>query len=290
MPSYKQRMKATPGLRRAVGFSIRTREVGAALLRHSAASLRWLLSSREITNFSYALSPLSLHQLAALLADMTGRPFPLIQSYFHELDSDQQLRAHLHARHDASPDRVFADRDPLYCRRVGWYAVVRLLKPRVVVETGVDKGMGTCVLAAALLRNRAEGHPGRVFGTDINPAAGYLLSGVYREVAEILYGDSLASLAAFSEPIDVFINDSDHSAEYEAREYAAIERLLTPSSVILADNAHVTDKLREFATARHLSFVFWREEPVRHWYRGGGIGFAFRRDALAQLLASRSAP
>ena len=39
-----------------------------------------------------------------------------------------------------------------YGRRLGWYALVRALKPRTVVETGADKGLGSCVLAALRLR------------------------------------------------------------------------------------------------------------------------------------------
>ncbi len=38
----------------------------------------------------------------------------------------------------------------------------------------MDKGLGSVVLAAALLRNAAEGHPGRLTSLDINPEAGYL--------------------------------------------------------------------------------------------------------------------
>jgi len=110
-----------------------------------------------------------------------------------------------------------------YGRRLGWYALVRALKPHTVVETGVDKGLGSCVLVDALLRKRAEGHPGRYVGTDINPQAGWLFQGPYREVGEIRYGDSLdSSLQQLEGPVDLFINDFDHSAEYEQWEYDCI--------------------------------------------------------------------
>ena len=51
-------------------------------------------------------------------------------------------------------------------------------------------------------------------GTDINPNAGYLFDEIYSENGKILYGDSIESLKLNAE-IDLFINDSDHSAEYE---------------------------------------------------------------------------
>jgi hypothetical protein len=77
----------------------------------------------------------------------------------------------------------------------------------------VDQGMGAVVLCAALKRNAAD-YTGRYFGTDINPVAGYFLSGEYASCGKILYGDSLKSHETLDK-IDVFINDSDHSAEYE---------------------------------------------------------------------------
>jgi hypothetical protein len=80
----------------------------------------------------------------------------------------------------------------------GWYAFVRILS-RVVVETGVDKGLGSVLLCAALMRNRAEGFPGQYLGTDINPDAGFLLAEPYNGVGGILYGDSIQSLQSIPE-------------------------------------------------------------------------------------------
>lgn len=154
--------------------------------------------------------------------------------------------------------------------------MVRAKKPKVVVETGVDKGLGSCVLAAALLKNRAEGHDGHLYGTDIDPEAGFLLNGRYAEVGEVLYGDSIESLIALDETIDVFINDSDHSADYEGREYETISEKLADDAVILGDNAHETDRLFQFAQASGRKFLYFGELPADHWYSGGGIGFAYR--------------
>jgi predicted O-methyltransferase YrrM len=164
-----------------------------------------------------------------------------------------------------------------YGRRLGWYALVRALKPRFIVETGVDKGLGACVLTAALRRNVADGSEGRYIGTDINPEAGYLLRGEYARYGEILYGDSIESLATLTEQIDIFINDSDHSAEYEAREYVVVQDKLSDNALIVCDNAHVTDCLMQFALETDRHFLFVREEPAGHWYGGAGIGVAFRQ-------------
>jgi hypothetical protein len=93
---------------------------------------------------------------------------------------------------------------------------------------------------------------------------------------EILYGDSLASLRAFPHRIDLFINDSDHSADYEMAEYEAVAGKLTEYAIVLGDNAHVSDVLAQFSRREGRRFLFFREEPENHWYPGAGIGISFR--------------
>ena len=241
--------------------------------------IQWTQRSRETSNFTYDLNELNLGQLAGWVSAISGCSLHQTRQWMDELRYDTDLRQHLNQRTVMAADAIVADLDMGYGRRIGWYAVVRALKPRTVVETGVDKGLGSCVLAAALLRNRAEGHQGQYFGTDINPQAGWLFQGPYREAGEILYGDSIESLERMQSPIDLFINDSDHSAEYEEREYACITSKLSNSAVVLGDNAHVTDKLYQFAVSSGRRFLFFSEKPADHWYPGAGIGAAWGQPA-----------
>ncbi len=133
------------------------------------------------------------------------------------------------------------------------------------------------MLCAALMRNEAEGCTGQYFGTDINPDAGFLLAEPYNSVGRILYGDSIQSLQSIPS-IDLFVNDSDHSAQYERREYETIAPKLSNRGLILGDNCHCNDVLADFSAMRGRQFVFFREEPRDHWYPGGGIGISFVRD------------
>lgn len=237
---------------------------------------RWLITSRERTNFTYALEATNQRYLASMVATVADIPFDVADGYVREIESDHALRRHVLEATARSDRTSEADRRVEFGRRVGWYAIARACKPRVVVETGVDKGLGACVLTAALMRNALEGKHGRYYGTDIDAGAGYLLSGPYAEYGEILRGDSIASLEAFSHVIDMFVNDSDHTATYEAREYATIEGKLSPEAVILGDNAHVTDALLEFSLRTGRRFLFFQEKPADHWYPGAGIGISFR--------------
>ena len=107
------------------------------------------------------------------------------------------------------------------------------------------------------------------------------MSGVYAETGKILYGDSIESLSQLDQKIDLFINDSDHSADYEYREYLTIKDKLAENAVILGDNSHVTDKLVLFSDFTKRNFLFFREEPSNHWYPGAGIGISFPANSVS---------
>jgi hypothetical protein len=95
-------------------------------------------------------------------------------------------------------------------------------------------------------------------------------------MGEILYGDSIASLSNFTDNIDLFINDSDHSADYEYKEYLTINKLLTDKSIILGDNSHCTSKLADFSREMNRNFIFFQEITKNHWYPGAGIGISYK--------------
>ncbi len=269
--------RTTEMLFRLTRLAARTANAFKYVRRPVQEFLAWTAVSKEHTNYSYDLHPRNVAYLAATVALATSKPVKEIEGYVREAVEDEALRQHYrNSLGGLGPELAAAADSALRLgRRLGWYAVVRAVKPKYVVETGVDKGHGALVLCAALTRNAAEDAPGHYIGTDINPAAGYLLSGPYAQHGKILYGDSIGSLKTLREPVDVFINDSDHSAEYEYAEYQAISPLLHAKSVVLGDNAHVTDKLLQFASETQRRFAFFREEPVDHWYPGAGIGFAF---------------
>jgi len=237
----------------------------------------WLIQSREITNFTYDISELSKSYFAHAVSMVTEHPLEQVQSWLREPLEDEALQQYLLEKQTSSEYRCIADDETRFGRRLLWYAMVRAIKPKLVIETGVDKGLGSVLLSTAIKNNVAEGHTGRYLGTDIAPVAGYLLDGVYSEYGSIAYGDSIETLKTLDEPIDLFINDSDHSHEYEAREYDTVEGNLHDRSVILGDNAHVSMSLSQFASKTDRIFTMVPEYPENHWYKGCGVGIAFKR-------------
>jgi hypothetical protein len=238
---------------------------------------KWLEYSDEESNYTYSLA--NLHHLAGWADGVTGCGLETAEKYIFEILDDTEL-ASLVMKAEVGPqskERYQKFGASLFGRRIGWYAIARILKPRFIVETGVDRGLGTVILCRALQRNDSEGDKGIYLGTDINPAAGYLLSGPLVEYGHIAYGDSIETLKKLTQPIDLFINDSDHSAEYEGREYQTITPLLHDKSIVLGDNSHATNEIFQFARHLNWSFLHYAELPKGHWYPGAGIGAAFRR-------------
>jgi predicted O-methyltransferase YrrM len=236
--------------------------------------LVWIFTSRADSNFTYELTERCKINLAASLASILEKDYAEIAGYFREIETDDAFKLHLQGLWGNHPEKYRTDRTPLIGRRMVWYAIARATKPKVIVETGVDQGIGSVVLCTALARNASDGYAGRYYGTDINPDAGYFLQPPYSGYGNILYGDSIKSLEALSETIDLFINDSDHSESYEQAEFELIKNKVSPAGIVLGDNSHVTPKLAEFSIREGRRFVFLSEELSRHWYRGAGVGIS----------------
>lgn len=273
-----------PRLRRAIldfelpGLSLRAARRRAFAMSYYNDTIalieRWATARSEESNFLYSITEKSRKELAHLLSCLFGDSPNLYRCYFREIDDDASFRRHIEiGLKSALPDVSSVD----VGRRLGWYAIARRMRPKLIVETGVDYGLGSCLLCVALLRNGQEGFPGRYIGTDINPNAGLLLKAPYSEVGSIVYGDSIDTLSRMTESIDLFINDSDHSVAYEAREYEVIRPRLSPRAVVLGDNSHATTVLADFSEAHERQFVFFKEQPRDHWYPGAGIGISLIR-------------
>ena len=244
-------------------------------LRHAGRVAKWAFASKEYYNHSYHLTPLNRDYLVSFIAVLSGQAEAEIEGYFRELENDADLRATLERQTLNSRDRHNTDVEPRYGRRVGWYALVRATRPRAIVETGVDRGLGTVVLAAAVARNAKEGFPGVVYATDIVQDCGHLLAEPYKNHCRILLGDSVETLKKFAEPVDIFLHDSDHRPEYEWAEFTAIEPRLHKDSIVMSDNSQQSPKLREFAARLGKSYLYFQDQPKGHWWPGDGIGAAF---------------
>jgi len=256
---------------------IRMRAALALTLPPVGRALAWSFQSREHHNFTYELDELNVRYLTAFIAAIIGKDYAEIEKYIREIEQDKELRNHIVRLSLSAKEKYVTDPEARFGRRIGWYAFIRAIKPKVCVETGTDKGLGTCVIAAALMRNAKEGFPGKVYGMDLNPNAGYLFQAPYNQFGELVIGDSHISIKALKDPVDFFIHDSDHTPEHEEAEFNLIEPKMAPNGLVLSDNSEVTDKLLKFAQRTGREFLYFEDKPAGHWCAPGGIGVAFRK-------------
>ena len=240
----------------------------------------WAKKKTEFSNYYYDLNESNRSDLASLISAITETPFKQVEALFDELENNENLRAHI--SNSWARDPMMSDAKLGFGRRLGWYAFIRILKPKIVVETGVHHGVGSCVITSALIKNAEDGFIGQYFGTDIDKNAGKLLIKPYSKFGKILYGDSIESLKQLTDSVDIFINDSDHRGEYEKLEYETINTKLSKKALILGDNSHATNSLRIFSQATDRNFIFFKEIPREHWYPGAGIGISFSKPAVTE--------
>jgi len=251
-----------------------------AVAARPLAALHYLLRDREFTNLTYEID--NTDELADFVAAELGRPLDEIQGYVSEPQHDEpflrELRAALRGRSDRNDE-------PRFGRRLGWYAVVRALRPELVIETGVHDGLGSALLLRALERNGT----GRLIGFDLTAESGWLVPSSLRDRYELVLGDVRETLPRelSGRRVDVFIHDSLHTYEHEQFELALALERGAENVVLVSDNAHATDALSDLCREHTLSYGLFRERPRAHFYPGAGLGLALR-SAAATISTSSS--
>lgn len=265
--------------RRATGMTVFRPLVNILIVSRYGTSIRWLLtrprflfSNRELSNFTYDLD--NETELVHFVSDTLQRSLEEIAAYAGELTSDQELVDAIVAEDERHSVR------PRFARRLGWYCIVRAMRPRFVVETGTHDGLGTSVLARAVERNGDEGFPGTVMTFDTNENAGRLVPRRLRHLVEFHTGDSRATLdeALSGREIGCFLHDSLHTYEHERFELETALRHAASAFVLISDNAHASSALSDVCQNIGATYSFFREQPKNHFYPGAGIGVCIAAD------------
>ena len=162
----------------------------------------------------------------AVFSELDITPDKPLYHYTAELKSDELLKQTFKNTSDLSGGKDF---DKIYDKRfrrenyiVNYYALIRILKPGIVIETGTDTGNLTSWILSAMHKN----NHGRLISIDIPSQAGKLtmetnlaskevgklIPDVYRDRWELHLGDAkeLLPKLLLENEVDVFIHDSLH--------------------------------------------------------------------------------
>ncbi|MGI8506942.1 MAG: class I SAM-dependent methyltransferase [Solirubrobacteraceae bacterium] len=245
-----------------------------APLRHN---LRYVLLDPETDNFTYDLG--NEPELAAWVAAVTGCEPALASRYVGEPRADAVLAARLRAA--TSGRWLWTRRDPRFGKRLGWYALARVLEPGLIIETGVHDGLGSMILLRALERNADHGTPGRLVSFDVNPKAGWLVGAHPMWELRIQSSrDGLPEVLAQPAKPDMFVYDGAHSRQAELWELEAVQRRLSTGGVLLSDDAH-NGAMAAVCERHGLAYREVAERPLRHFYPGALLAAGRREPGRA---------
>jgi predicted O-methyltransferase YrrM len=169
------------------------------------------------------------------------------------------------------------------------YWLVRQLKPRTVVQTGVCNGLSTAFMMLGLAKNGPEGRlhaidlasvfdagdpswtiEGKVHGVVVpeGKTSGWLVPDVYRERLVLRLGNArglLPEMVDTLDSIDFFYHDSDHTYNHMMFEFQQAKRKLSRGGLVVADDVAWNASLWDFAD----------EFDVPSYNFKGAVGVAF---------------
>lgn len=168
------------------------------------------------------------------------------------------------------------------------YSVCRILRPNLVIETGVSDGVSSAVFLSAINRNGfgklisidfpLVGIP-RLYGKE----PGWVVPDALRGPWLLLRGPSgklLDRVLATCGGVDIFFHDSEHSYECMWGEFVSVVGSLVPGGSIICDDALSSRALLDFATSR-------LGASDRVILTADGLGAVRKLSDLAALPASR---
>ena len=177
-------------------------------------------------NLDYYLKELSSNELMSnqmIYADKKYGHVPKFYDFNHKVKSNQGLAA-------------------LY------YALVREIRPKSILETGTAWGSMTSFMLCALAKNKK----GKLTSIDLPPDKGKLNMDVtinkdniglyipddYKDRHKVIFGDAKQILPIYlvSEKVDFFVHDSLHSHLHMAFEYRTAINLMPKDAIILSDD------------------------------------------------------
>jgi hypothetical protein len=162
--------------------------------------------------------------------------------------------------------------------RVGWYAITRALKPRLVVETGIKHGLGSLVLLSALECNAREGSPGQLISFDTDPFSGWVVPEHLRKSWQPIFASTFDALDATLEgrEVDLFICDTPPDYEIESFEMRTAMRHASTDITLIAANGDRTTALPELVAEMNGEYRHFVERPRNHIYPGAGLRLAHK--------------
>ena len=232
---------------------------------------KYIFFGNEITNFTYEIN--NHNEIIHTINNITKCDYKKIDALMKELDfSNTELKNFFSERfyNDFKSKNIFG-------RRYIWYLLVRIIKPKIVIESGIFQGLGSALLSFALYMNNKDDKElkSKFIGLDIKLNTPYLNKNAFKQVNIFLNEvDSLIFLKNFNEKNKIiYISDAKHEFEFEKKEFDLILKNLDKGSLIISDNG--SKALSEFTIKHKKKMTCFSEEVKNHWYPGAKCCVSF---------------
>ena len=141
--------------------------------------------------------------------------------------------------------------------------LVRLLRPEIVIETGVAAGASTVQILSGLEANGS----GRLVSIDVTPDVGQLVPPSLRTRWQLTVLPHERKRQALSQVIEsnrgfqLFVHDSDHAEEWQRFEYELALAHAGPRAMICSDDVEASPAFLDFCRAQGLRPVLLLDGP-----------------------------
>ena len=136
------------------------------------------------------------------------------------------------------------------------YTIVRALKPKIIVETGVSNGVSSRCILEALKRNNY----GTLYSIDLpkesslalihpNKEIGWLVPNTLKKRWKLILGDSkvlLPKVLSECKEVDIFLHDSYHTYEFMTFEFRTAWKYITNNGMLLSHDINANKAFEDF--------------------------------------------
>ena len=226
----------------------------------------WITEDRGLRDYAlnfFCRTPSTLFEYTRLalrrkttIGELTASSINHVERYYRTISSNGKLKSYLHRNLKREPyqGQNFFTAHELY-------VLCRLVKPEVVIETGVASGYSSTFLLQAL-EDQDDGHLysvdiSRLGGSNMPPEReiGWLIPPWLRERWTFVLGASrnvLEPLLNGLGKVDIFYHDSEHTYSNMMFEFETALRYASRLSLILSDNINWNTSFPDFCRKHHL--------------------------------------